>query len=70
MSGDMTMQGGTPGALITAEHPGATSGTPGGDITITVGTGDAGTFTMESGSRWTRRVMGSREHLDHGGLEG
>ena len=51
VSGDMTMQGGAPGAVITAEHPGASNGTPGGNITIKVGTGDAGIFTMGSGSR-------------------
>jgi hypothetical protein len=50
VSGDMTLQGGAPGALITSEHPAASSGAPGGNITIAVGTGDLGTFTMEQGS--------------------
>ena len=53
VSGDMTMQAGgavTPGATITAAHPGATNDTPGGNIRIDVGTGDQGVFTMETGT--------------------
>jgi hypothetical protein len=62
VSGNMTMEGdGSVGAIITAAHPGATNGTPGGDITIKVGTGDQGVFTMQpatlidSGGRRPRR---------------
>jgi hypothetical protein len=52
VSGDMTLEGaGAAGALISAKHPGASNGTPGGNIRIDVGTGNAGVFTMQSGSR-------------------
>lgn len=51
VSGDMTMQGGgSDGATITANHPNATNGLPGGNIRIDVGSGNDGVFTMQSGT--------------------
>jgi hypothetical protein len=50
VSGDMTMQGPGPGAVITSAHPGATNGTPGGNITIKVGSGNSGVFSMQDGT--------------------